>query len=73
MVSLTYEMWKANFLEIEGKIVIFEAQEVGEMGSCLSKGIDFLAVGWVCSGDVADSMIIIMNNSLLYTWKLLGK
>lgn len=42
---------------------------VGGMGSYWSKGKHFSYVGWTGSGDLAHSMVTIVNNTVLYTEK----
>ena len=67
---LCVESKKCEFIEAESRMVVARVWGWREM-RCWSKGYRPLVIRQTSSGDLMYSKVIIVNNIILYTWKLL--
>ena len=51
----------------------YQLLEGGENGEMLTKGCKLSVLRWVSNEDLMHSMVIVANNMIKYTWKLLQK
>ena len=61
----------AKLVETEGRMVVTRGWEMRGIGEMLVKGYELPVTRWISSRDLMYSMVIIVNNAVLYTWKLL--
>ena len=62
---------KVEFTEGESRMVVTSGRELGKMGDVGHRVQNCSYVGWISSRDLMYSMIIIVNNIVLYTGNFL--
>ena len=67
---LYVESKKAKLIETGSRMVVSRGCESGKWGH-VCKGYRLPVMGWVSSGDGMYSRVTLVNNTILYTWKLL--
>lgn len=63
-------MWNLEKINSQSGRVISQGQGIEEMGM-FAKEYKLVVVIWINSGDLMYRMLIIVNNTAIYTWNLL--
>ena len=60
-------MWNLKTLNSQRMVVARAGGGGGESGKMLANGYQHPVIGWISSRDLTDNMMVIVNNTVLYT------